>query len=140
MKNKNLVVLAVGAMIVLLLSIFVDWFVIRGHMASGLGASLTVIVPLPVWLVLVFGVSGVLLSLLNQLGLASVPRFLCLALLIVSSLYVFASLMLVGSSEVSLKIGPFLAMAGLALGYWHVFSASKKLRKGPDPRDKYKSS
>ncbi|MGE4620352.1 MAG: hypothetical protein AAEJ04_11150 [Planctomycetota bacterium] len=125
MKKNNQVVLAVGSMVALLLSIPLDWFRISGYMANGINGSLTFIVPLPIWLVVIFGVLGVSLKLLNHLGLTSIPRIASFGFLLVSSLYVLIALVLLPtSSEVELQIGPFIAFFGLVLGYFHDSSGS----------------
>ncbi|MEE2883660.1 MAG: hypothetical protein VYD70_08025 [Planctomycetota bacterium] len=126
MKSNNHVVLAVGSMVALLLSIPLGWFQISGFAANGINGSLTFIVQLPIWLVVVLGVLGVSFSLLNQLRLTSIPKFVCLGFLMVSSLYVLIAVVLLPSSSgIKLEIGPFIALLGLVLGYCHVLSGSK---------------
>jgi hypothetical protein len=134
MKKGNQVVLAVGSILALLLSIPLDWFSINGHMGNGMSASLTFFVKLPIWLVVVLGAIGVLLSLLNSLGLTSIPKFACLGFLLVATLYVFIALvMLPSQGGVNLEVGPFLAFSGLVLGYCHVKSGSCNSAQQPSP-------
>ena len=132
MKSNNHVVLAVGSMVALLLSIPLGWFQISGFAANGINGSLTFIVQLPIWLVVVFGVLGVSLKMLNHLGLTSIPRFACVGFLLLSSLYVLIALVLLpASSEVELRVGPFVAFFGLVLGYLHDSSGSHNHEQQP---------
>lgn len=134
MNKNNRIVAAVGSIIALLVSIPLDWFQISGYTANGMSGSLTFLVQLPIWLVAVLGVVGVSLNILNHLGLASIPRFIAVGFLVVSSLYVLIALVILPtSSDVKLLIGPVVALAGLILGYWSALSRAKISEPEPTP-------
>ena len=118
MKNdSNKIVLGVLSIFALLLSIPLEWMTIHGaklqfqgemgnfmgNMFSqgfggitltltGLNGNITFLVKLPIWLIVVIGLIGVVLSLLNSLRITSLPRGVLLIPLFLSAIYMIIGL------------------------------------------------
>jgi amino acid transporter len=150
--NSNAIVIGVGALLALVISLPLEWMTIHnaqiqfddgfeeleemmspsfGQMTvkvTGINGRITFLVELPIWLIVVVGLIGVILALLNSLGVASLPKLASLIPISLSSLYVIVALILtIASSEASLGVGIFVALVGLGLGYTLVFTG----RVGP---------
>ena len=141
MNENNSVVLGIGAMLALLVSLPLEWMMIHngtmqftggfqgfgGGMPGSLGGMslaitgfnghITLLVKLPIWLIVIAGLTGALLAILNDRGVTTLPKFVPLLFLCLSSVYVVAAMLVaIGSSSASVGIGPFVALIGLAMG------------------------
>ena len=87
--------------------------------ATGLNGSLTILVDVPIWVVVVLGALGVLVVAADRLGLARVSRVVPALLIAVSAVHVVAA-MLVGAlgEGASLGAGSFVAAGGLIASMW----------------------
>ena len=145
-KNNAPIALVVG-IILLICSIPIRWMTLHnvtistprmpdgfpqmpGHFPSmsgmsfsvnGLNGNITLGVELPIWLIVVIGVIGLVLLLLNQFRVAAIPRWGILLPLGISLVYVLYGFgVMIISDEVSMGAGVFLALAGLGIGLWSV--------------------
>ena len=87
--------------------------------ATGLNGSLTLLVGLPIWVVVVVGALGVLVVAADRLGVARVPRLVPALVIAVAAVHVVAA-MLVGAlgEGATLGAGSFVAAAGLIASMW----------------------
>lgn len=83
---------------------------------TGTNGSMTLGAKLPIWLLVVAAVGAILVAMLNELNVASVPAAVLLVVLGVVGLFFGAGLLAVFSGEASLGIGYLLAVAGLVIG------------------------
>ncbi len=141
MNKNNSMVLGVGAAIALLVSLPLEWMTIHnaamlfnggfpdvaglqgspmGGMSvavNGFNGSITLLLKLPIWLIVLFGVTGVLLAILNSQRVTSLPKavpMLCLALSSAYVLLAFGTIIL--NSSASTAVGILVAMGGLVMG------------------------
>ena len=142
MNKNNAILMGVGAILALVISLPLEWMTIHnapmqfnggpqglGNMiapslttmtvkVTGINGHITFLVKLPIWLIVVVGMIGVLLAVLNCLRVASIPRIAVLIPLSLSTLYVVITLVItIGIEEATVGIGIFIALIGLGLGY-----------------------
>jgi len=147
MNKNNSIITGIGALLALVLSLPLEWMTIHnarmqfndgfqgsgitmpslfGSMSlnlTGFNGHITFLVKLPIWLIVVVGLIGVLLAILNCLRVASFPKLVPLVPLSLSALYVvMAFFICIGSSDATMGIGIFVALIGLVLGYVHALS------------------
>ncbi len=147
MNKNNSIIMGIGAMLALVISLPLEWMTIHnarmqfsggvqgfGEMMSsslgtmtlkvtGINGHITFLAKLPIWLIVVVGLIGVLLALLNCLRATSLPRLVPLIPLSLSAVYVVVALLItIGSSEATVGVGIFVALIGLALGYTHALT------------------
>ncbi len=142
MTKNNSNALGIAAMVVLILSLPLEWMTLHnarmqfngglqglGNMMpssmgtmtiklTGINGHITFLAKLPIWLIVVVGLTGVLLAFLNSLRVISIPKLAALVPLSLSALYVIVALLItIGSSEATAGVGIFAALLGISLGY-----------------------
>ena len=142
MNKNNAVLTGNGAILLLLISLPLTWMTIRNagmqlpsnmsfpsfpgitFKVTGLNGTITFLAQVPIWLIVMVGVIGVALALMNHLGLASVARAVPLLLVFFSAIYiVIAIVVALGSGNASPGIGAFVATLGIVFAFIHAFAA-----------------
>ncbi len=144
MNKNNSIMMGIGGMLALVISLPLEWMTIKiakmnipqfgggfeglGNMMSstfgnmstsvtGFNGHVTLLAKLPIWLIVVVGLMGVLLAVLNSLRITMLPKYVPLIPMAISAIYVLATLLIAaGSSEATVGIGGFVAIIGLAMG------------------------
>jgi hypothetical protein len=147
MNKNNAVLLGISAILALAVSLPLVWMTIHeahielsGGMpgfrgmprpsvpamnfeVTGINGHITFLAKVPIWLIVVVGMAGVLLALLNGLGAASLSRVVPLIPLSAAAVYILIALVIaVGSEKASVGAGVFVALIGLGLGYVHALA------------------
>jgi hypothetical protein len=147
MTKANALVLGFSGMLVLCLSIPMEWMTVHnakmtidpspgltGDMpdlsrlfapmmngmsvvATGLTGHVTILAKVPIWAVVVLGLFGAAVALLNSLKITSFPRIVVLVPLLLSALHVLSILLIpwLSDGEGTLGIGAPVALTGLTL-------------------------
>ncbi len=147
MNKNNALILIIGAMLVLVISLPLEWMSIQNASANfsgpfqelgnrmtqtlgkvsmsvtGLNGHVTFLFKMPIWLIVVIGLIGALLSMLNTLKVTSMPQPVPLILLGFSILYMIIALLIaIGSGNASVGIGVFVGLLGNGLAIIHVLA------------------
>lgn len=143
MNKNNSITLGVISIILLLATIPMNWFTIPlnsamgmpsmpfpgglspSAIATGTSGSLTFFgLQLPIYLVILIACTALVLSILNLKKITAIPTFVNVTLLIISTVYLVAGLVVVASSNgTSIKAGFFLALLATILGFAHLITA-----------------
>mgnify|MGYP007068313221 CR=1 FL=1 len=88
-------------------------------MATGFSGNLGILgMQLPIWLVVSLGALSLILTVLNQRGITTLPKLAFVTPWIVSSIYVLIAFYLgILADGVAIHLGPVLATVGLGLGF-----------------------
>jgi len=148
-RNNRIVIIIIG-IVLLLASLPSEWMTIHnGTMRfdgfpgtsfpdahrltatmTGFNGHIRLGAKLPIWLVVLFGIVSLFLTLLNQSKTTTLPTAAVLVPGILSSAFI---LILIGeglfSGQVSLGVGGFLAIAGLACGGFTSISTKKNVEQ-----------
>jgi hypothetical protein len=147
LNRSNALLLGFGSLLALAVSIPLEWLTIHNAtmtldingmpqgMPSGFGPiSLTVTglnghlslgVKAPIWLLIVVGMVGTALSMLNTTGVTGTPRWIPGIPLAIAAIYFLAGLLIGLSGDASLGIGTFVALAGVSMGFVLVLRAPR---------------
>ena len=96
---------------------------------NGLNGNITLGPQMPIWFIVVAGIVGLVLVLLNSLRVCNIPRWGVLIPLGFSLLYVLFGLGVgITSSDATPGVGGFLALVGLGIGCWCALIAPRSSR------------
>lgn len=129
MTRANTFIIGSVAILALIISIPLEWMTLHNAkmnfpglfsqslVLTGFNGHITILAPVPFWALVLLGLVGAVVALLNGLSISSLPRIVVLVPLLLSLLHVGAALMIphFSDGEATLGIGGFVAFIGLAL-------------------------